>query len=286
MSNETTPAVKVRIAGTGPETEAVGAVPVREPEAAGMLPRVKSALELVVAVATVVYALGYLCWALFSWDQGFGLPPALEGQYLIAGAVPALLLVALAFGLVGLRHLLRRDRQISARDKRVGQWLQYVATAAVIAGFVVGRITGDGSPLTALIFAGVAMFGAAAFFSSDKLDQFFARGISWYLLIVAPVMVVALIQLYVTRVFRFLPSEFGGPALAAVRLDLKKDELAPETLALLMGGAVAEGETLRTRALRVVMAPGDFYLVMLDGSPGPSHVKLRADTVRAITPER
>jgi hypothetical protein len=135
-----------------------------------------------------------------------------------------------------------------------------------------------------LISIGLVLCLIAWFLSPDRLDRMFARGAAWYLRIFAPLVFLALFQLYVTRLFPYLPSEFGGPAMQAVRLDLKKSELSPETSRLLATAPDGQGDTVRTGVVRIVMAPGDFYLVLLAGDAKSKHVKIRADAVRAIIP--
>jgi uncharacterized membrane protein len=77
----------------------------------GFLARAKASIDGLVTVATAVYALGYFSWAYYSWDRGLGLPPGLEGQYFIAGIVPALLLILLALTVIGLARLAAKGRK-------------------------------------------------------------------------------------------------------------------------------------------------------------------------------
>ncbi|HEX2855773.1 MAG TPA: hypothetical protein VHO24_21230 [Opitutaceae bacterium] len=256
-----------------PETEAES----------GFLPRVKNLLEVVVSVATVVYALGYLSWAFYSWDHDFGLPPALEGQYLISGLVPAGLLVAFILTLYGLGWVRTKShRPPTDKDRQRGKFLLVAGTWLIVAGFGTRWFN---HPITGsvMIILGLLLHAISWWFSSNRTDQKFFYGATWYFTLMSPLVFVAFFHAFIVRVFPHLPSEFGGPAMQAVTLDLKKSELSSETLELLSARATGDAETVRTGRLRIVMPPGDFYLVLVekDGKPA-THVKMKADAVRAI----
>jgi hypothetical protein len=251
-----------------------------------ILPRVNNVFELVVSAATIVYALGYLSWAFYSWDRDFGLPPALEGQYLISGLVPAAILIVFLLAQYGLRWLLAKLREpLTNTQERRGVILLRLATGLIVAGFI-SRWLDFSQVGGALIVIGGVLCIASWWFSADKTDRRFAQGFTWYLSVASTLIFFALFHLFVVHVFPYLPSELGGPAMRAVKLDLKKTEFSPETLALLALETPADGETVRTGSLRIVMPPGDFYVVLLGDSGKPSHLKIRAEAVSAIIPER
>jgi hypothetical protein len=257
-----------------------------EPEESGLIPRVKHGLEVVISVATVVYSLGYLSWAFYSWEHGFGLPPALEGQYLVSGLVPAFLIIVLALVLLGLLRLIEKTkRPPTPNEVRWGKILEFTGAAFFIAGLGTGKLGGPQGVATTLVALGALLTVIGSTFSPKKWDRLFIRGSAWYMAIVAPLIFFALFQLYVTRLFPRLPSEFGGPAMKAVKLDLKKAELSPETLELLAARSTGETETVRTGTVRVLMPPGDYYLVLIEINGKSTHVKMRADAVRAIIPD-
>jgi hypothetical protein len=246
---------------------------------------VKNFAEVAVSVTTFIYALGYLSWAFYSWARGFGLPPALEGQYLISGLMPAALLLVFWFALLGLRAVVRETRQEPTfQSKRWSNRLQIAGVVFLAVAFVLDKLGSPKGLGATLVGLGALVTGIAWSFSPKRTDRVFVRWTAWYLVVVAPVAFIALFMLFVTRVFPHLPSEFGGPAMKAVMLDLKKTELSADTLELL--GATPSGgdETVRTGSVQVLMAPGDFYLVLIENGGKPTHVKMRADAVRAIVP--
>lgn len=251
---------------------------------AGMLPRVKNLLEVVVSVATVIYALGYLSWAFYSWDRDFGLPPALEGQYLISGLVPTGILVAFILTLYGLGWLRAKNhRPLNEKDPPRRNFFLIAGTWLIIAGFV-ARWFGYPISGSATIVLGLAFHAVSWWFSASRLDRRFFHGATWYFTLMSPLIFVGLFHAFIVRVFPHLPSEFGGPAMRAVRLDLKKSELSSESLELLSARATNDAETVRTGRLRIVMPPGDFHLVLFEKDGKPAHLKMRSDAVRVIAP--
>lgn len=250
----------------------------------GFLPRVKNLLEVVVSVATVIYAFGYLSWAFYSWDHDFGLPPALEGQYLISGLVPAGLLVAFLLTLYGLGWLRsKKHRPPSEKDPQRRHFFLTAGTWLILAGFV-ARWFGYSTSGTVAIILGLTFHAVSWWFSPNRIDRGFFYGFMWYFTLMSPLIFLAFFHVFIVRIFPHLPSEFGGPAMRAVTLDLKKAELSPETLELFSAQSTSDAETVRTGRLRIVMPPGDFYLVLFEKDGKPTHVKMRADAVRAINP--
>jgi hypothetical protein len=264
-----------------------GVAPVPASGESGVVGRVKSGIETIVAAATIIYALGYLSWAFYAWDQNFGVAPALEGQYFGPGLVLAILLSLVGLTYYGLVLLLRisPDKR-SVTHRRWKLSLQWTGTALIVLNLIAAKII----KLPALDpwagIAGIGCFGVSWFFSTDKMDRVFARGTTWYLFAVAPIFVFALFQLFVTRVFAHLPSEFGGPAARAVQLDVKKTEVSAETMALLGAAPAAESEIVRTKVVRVVMKSGDLYVVRTTEGAGTAPVTIHVDAVRAIIPTR
>lgn len=247
----------------------------------------KSSIEFFVSAATVVYALGYLSWAYYSWEERLDLPPALEGQYVVAGVVPALLLILLWLAIAGLsvaQAKLRRRAKPS--DRKWHRALNTAGLVLIVAGFVAKYGAISESVYGTLISIGLLLVLIALFFSTQKTDRLFARGVLWYGIVAAPVLSLALVGIYVTRLFPYLPAEFGGPATSCVKVDLKKSELAETTLNQLvdripLGSAP---EMIQSRSVEMLSPPGRYYLIAISNSGTRRFVKINTDLVRAIVP--
>jgi hypothetical protein len=256
-------------------------------EAPRPLERAKSSIDFLVSSATVVYALGYLSWAVYSWDRGLDLPPALEGQYFIAGIVPALLLVLLLLIVAGLAKL--RARLSAPAKKSDRGWhkiLDSVGLALIFGGALSSYLTKHEWIYATMLPLGGAALGISWFFSPEKIDRAFARGFSWYGLFAAAVLSFALMLAYATKVFPYLPSEFGGPEVGCASLDLKRSDFSDATLELLTLQNVAgsQAEVVRSRPVNMLSAPGRYYLIAVSNSPSAKYMKVKTELVHAIVP--
>ena len=253
----------------------------------GVLAGLGLAIEVAVSGAALVYALGYLTWAFVLWEHDIGFPPALEGQYLIAGLVPAAILglvVLLVAGLLRLLVLIRKD----ATEFRIrsAKRLQGLATVRSLGGFVCLAVLSDSTAGGLLIVTGMLGFVGSWMFATSRLDRWAARGTIWYLIVASPFLCFVPLQWYATRLSVHLPAEFGGPVIKRVRLDIAPAEFSAETLSLFGIQPASGADTLRTGPLRVMMVPGDLLVVMAGDGTKPVPVRIRSDLVRAIIPDR
>jgi hypothetical protein len=187
--------------------------------------RAKSSVEVVLALASILYALGYASWALYAWEFQLGVPPALEAQYLVAGVSPALILLLLSAILVQLRRLARAPR---VPHKKAQNTLETAGTLATLAGvglLLLGRGYG-----WIVLFAGAVLYGAGSFFSGSPMDRFFIKGFTWSGSAAAVILGLMTILLYSTRVFPKVPVELGGPRVQCVTVDLDRRNFSAETL--------------------------------------------------------
>jgi hypothetical protein len=195
------------------------------PSAPDPISRAKSSVDVVLALASILYALGYASWALYAWKFQLGIPPALEAQYLVAGVGPAVILLFLAAILVRLRQLARTPR---VPQKKIQNALEGTGTLATVVGgglLLLGRNYG-----WIALFAGGVLYGAGAFFSASPMDRFFIKGVTWSGAAAAVLLGLMTILLYATRVFPRVPVELGGPRLQCVTVDVDPRNFSRETL--------------------------------------------------------
>lgn len=253
----------------------------------GVLAGMGLAIEVAVSGAAIVYALGYLTWAFVLWEYEIGFPPALEGQYLIAGLVPAAILGLVVLFVAGLLRLLVHIQK-EATDFRV-RWakrLQWFATCLSLGGFVCLAVLSDSTAGGVLISTGMLGFVGSWMFAVSRLDRWAARGTIWYFIVASPFLCFVPLQWYATRLSVHLPAEFGGPVISRVKLDLAPAELSAETRSLLGVQLAVGADTVRTGLLRVMLVPGDLIVVMAGDGAKPVPVRIRSDLVRAIIPDR
>ena len=251
------------------------------------LTRAKATLDVVLAGATLLYAFGYGAWAVYAWETQLGVPPALHSQYLIAGVVPALILLFLFLILRALERLRFRLRgEPGARAKRIGGALTTAGVAFVVVGGFVGGVA-HRDP-TVLVGAGLALFlGGTLTAPRDRADRWFAVGTSWYLSVSTSLLALVVFLLYATRVFPKLPTELGGPRPQCVRLDVDARRLSRYTLDALEDPTAARRDSLvvRTKPLFLLLQADQYVLAPVDSAVRRRAFRLNEGVVMAVFPD-
>jgi hypothetical protein len=87
-------------------------------------------------------------------------------------------------------------------------------------------------------------------------------------------------------VFPYLPSEFGGPEVSCVSLDLKRNDFSEATLELVTARdrPGTQTEIVRSRSLNLLSAPGRYYLIAVPSNGKVRYMKMNTDLVHAIVP--
>lgn len=249
--------------------------------------RAKSILDVTIAVATLLYAFGYGAWAIYAWDRELGVPPVLQSQYLIAGVVPALIVLALFLVLRALGRLRVRLRgEPGERARRIGRVLNGAGVAVVVLGWLAGRVF-HFEPFP-VMFAGLALLLAGTLIApQDRSDRWFAVGASWYLSASAALLAVVVFLLYSARLFAHLPAELGGPSPQCVTLDIDAHRVSRSTLESLSDSTSTrlDSVVVRTKPF-LLLFQGDLYvLAPVDTFVRGRAFRLKADVVTAVFPD-
>jgi len=255
----------------------------------------------------VLYGLGYLVWSYNAWRNHLGQLPAIEFQYLMAGVVPAFILL-IAWAATGYFS--------SIRDKTIAIFERYKALrlGSLIACFVIAAVT---SNMTALIDKGWISIGV----TKQQLFNYTSP----------VVLVLAYLSLlpYLTpehykgtyvgvqlRVYQYaipvafcwyslvlyfelyprLPQELGGPEPRYAYVSLVQDEIAPSLLSALVSDRPTDAapnskpKVVRSSKLRVYFSNSDYMLVRTTANSAAAGgnlkdvplYELRKDVIRAI----
>jgi hypothetical protein len=245
-----------------------------------------------IVLATVVYVLGYACWAVHARLNELGPIPALDAQYFIAGAFPALVITISYLGIRLILWIARgRTRKLSPLQEKAGKVLGFIGMGLMFAGVLTNYLLREGESRIYQYFtyAAAAFIYAAAFFSRktpERIMQRLALGILWMFLFMGGVY---FLGQYVVNWFPQVPQEFGGPSPRMVELDLKTEVLSRATAdQLLPDGQPAELKgTRRSRPVYLLFDGGDLVLVKRDPGPvsadNPVH-RLRKSAVLGVFP--
>lgn len=208
----------------------------------------KSAGELrdgFLVVGATLYFLGYVTWALNSWQRGLGLLPALESQYFIAGIVPAAVILAsyalVKLGVSGVSKLQEWLRRHISKHRRLG-CLLFIISPTFFCLSLLSAIKGWSPPVTVAFFI---LFLLSAIVAPDMNDSSASRRTTrimesaLLILIVGASGLVAL-AFYLAVIYPTLPQALGGVKPRAVCLDVSTQDLSEETLAALIRKPAAE----------------------------------------------
>jgi len=241
------------------------------------LTRAKSFFDVLFAGATLLYALGYSSWALYAWDMQLGVPPLLNSQYLVAGVIPALIVVTSFLIVAWLRKVRGKIKhEPSEKRKRIGRVLKGAGGTLIVLSALI-ELIGFSNVYWAVAAPGLLCFAAGALLSpTDWIDRWFAIGTAWYLSASVILLSFSLVLLYSSRVFPKLPPELGGPSPQCVTLDVDPRQLSANTTASLMekdGTAGTPAVVVRTKPL-FLLFPGSLYIL------APSDTTIRGKAFR------
>jgi hypothetical protein len=251
-----------------------------EPAPAGWRAHLAAFAELrdtIVFGFSALYVLGYATWALYSSDRGLGVLPPLEGQYFLAGVVPLVILAA-AYGIV---RAMRPAPTESGRA-RSATWVKRTGWAIPVIALISLMLPrlGEASATWMMLAVNAAMFGV--FILRARSGE---RGVIWWMVPAVLLLVIVAGGLYATRLFPFIPAEFGGPQPTCVTLDVAAASLSRETTAAL---GVPTGElssAVRSAPLWLHFSGGGLLVVSRErGRPVPHVLRLHDSTVTAFAP--
>jgi len=225
--------------------------------------------DATLVLAGVAYALGYLSWAIYASDHGWGLAPVLDAQYFTAGIFPVLIVIAACFVGWWLRWVSQWVRKpVSAFGTRVRSILEVAGTLSVLAGFILILVFKHTAPVSgALMIAigGVAVI-ISSFLSREKVDSWYNRfvlGLAWVYL---PLIGTLAFLFYTTKIFPDLPQAFGGPRPQRVQLDVDVSKVSPDTLRLLAPhwqSGQASQSIARSRIVYLVFQSRDYVFLWI-----------------------
>lgn len=254
-----------------------------------LLTRAKAILDVSLAGATLLYALGYSAWAVYAWDMKLGVPPLLHSQYLVAGVIPAVILLSIFVILRALRGLrVKLKGEPGEKAKRVGAALKNLAGVLLIIGWLLEYVVRSKVPSLVLVGPGLALFLIGIVIAPmDRGDRWFAAGASWYLSVSVTLLAVVLFFLYVARLFPRIPPELGGPSPQCVTLDVDAHQLSRYTLDRLVAAAPTRHDSLalHTKPLFLILQGDSYVLAPVDTTIRGRAFRLKEEVVVAVFPD-
>jgi hypothetical protein len=244
------------------------------------LKQLGDARDGVLVVASCVYIVGYMTWAIYCWRHHLGSARALDMQYFVIGGP-----VALAFALLvatirqsrrALAAVLRRYYLLRPRTQRTivliaGGGASVLALAKVIGG---DRVN-DGVVLPIAI---AFVFIQTLITDPKREVPLMAR---FYLVAVSLALATSFIVFYVTRAYEHIPQAFGGGRPRRAVLELKAADLSPAMLRRL-ASLPAPGTAMTVSDEVLVLARLSESLIVAPPNSSGEVVELRDETIVGI----
>jgi len=256
----------------------------------------------------VLYGLGYLVWSYNAWKNGLGQLPGLDFQYLIAGLVPAAVILLAGAAIRSFSRLQERTLSFLRRHPKLRR-LSISTIAIIQVGLSLAMFAADKewipqtwltkeeltkytAPAVMLILYYMLLLQAPS--RTNRSMRWMARLSDVYQYVIAAFFCWYSLVIYFDLYPR-LPQELGGPEPRCAYADLRKDEISFQSLSALTKPGVEtvspEIEVIRSRKLMVYFAGGEHFLVRTspDGASTSAEELRRAplyelhkDVIRAV----
>jgi tetratricopeptide (TPR) repeat protein len=239
-------------------------------------------------VPAVAYVAGLVVWSLNAARNDLGPQVAANLQYLVAGVIPALVvLAALALLFFVLPAPAWTRHWLASRKPRLRRVLAQVVNVTVAATLILIVIASpthlDDVVAPELLVIGFAASWILALFVNEEGWLFNLMWKAWGVLGVVFLLTFAF-EFYAEAVYPRLPQALGGGAPRCAQLDIQTSALSSETVASLAPGASGStAETVRTAKVDILFARDDVLFVRRRGTveKAATH-ELRGDAVRAV----
>jgi ABC-type multidrug transport system fused ATPase/permease subunit len=245
--------------------------------------------QIVLGLSSLFYVAGYLSWAYYAWQNGLGFLTPLREQYFIAGVVPVFLIILIILFLnqhfIFSKHLTNWWKSMERkRGIRI-----YALTIVIYILFLIGmvillRLDDEGEHFIMLSFL-LFLWLTPTYFLTHNNNTAAIRTFAWPFM--SLIMLVLSFKIYAVSIFPILPREFGGPEGTFVKLDLKREEISPQTLAFVSDSATRldTSKVFRTNLVYLIFDGGDMVLLEHIDSPYIKF-KLKRESIQAVFPEK
>jgi hypothetical protein len=240
--------------------------------------------DAAVALAGLIYILGYLAWSYYAWRYHLGPVPALQGQYFVAGfAVAAIFGAAASIGIFITRAAdVWWPAVLESRSSSMRRLL-FAATVVILFAAIVGSWT---SPFATFAAMAVFPFVVSGFHLTRTSVKLIRAILFAYVALIAFVAVLRVVE----RWYPSWPQELGGGKPRKAYLTLRKSDAIGGSLASLRNRfsvASPEAEVYDTVPVYVLVRTSDSLVVALQApntefNGEPSRFEVPATAIAAI----
>lgn len=279
-----------------PETSATLTAQTSEPQPKTGLQRLGELRDPLLVLVTLVYGVGYLVWSIHAYQENLGLLPALEPQYLAAGAIPVLILWAAWRGRRLPKSLVESvsDRVQRAKGRQV--WVYFgIGISAFVGAYLVLSLARKYS-ITTGMSADAARWAVfkqnlwAVVANILLITAFLIAGAKWFakalLYFMAFIYAFFVLIAYLFVIYPNIPQEFGGVRPRCAYLDITRNQISePMQKELFPEDALKSNESVaRSVKLQNYFADKEIMLVRpYDADRKRSVLEIRKSVVQAVT---
>jgi len=148
-----------------------------------------------------VYVLGYLVWSVHAWQEGLGLLPALELQYLLAGSLLVLILLAALLTGMGSMRLMQATARRDESSRRPAMPLVSILLGAGVTIVVMSLLILADQEIVLAPLIGAFVVGGFAWVLLSWKELIPSRPEYWPLVYVTGQVAVAATVFYITIVY-------------------------------------------------------------------------------------
>jgi hypothetical protein len=241
-------------------------------------------------IGGLLYVLGYILWSAHALDEGLGLLPALELQYLLAGSLLAVILLICGLLGVAIRRLVdlgfRWSRDITRpRAVRVAARGMIVvpSLAPVLAG--VGLWYAADTDVNSLAFYGAVALFLVLWWLVERVAPRFAKqyDVPFYVATIGATFALGAIPFLIKVVYPKVPQEIGGVKPRCGYVEMSRTDASSSLARELLPSAQGETRIARSRKLSIFFSGGDSYIVRARHLRGAHTYELRKQVVKAVS---
>jgi hypothetical protein len=231
-----------------------------------------------------LYVLGYIVWSVHALDEGLGLLPALELQYLLAGSLLALILlssVLLGVALMRVAYASEDWKQSPhAFVKRLGPAMPFLIGGGVtVLAYALMSFAGHG-----LLAAALGMVGGALLWllsSVEPIQRRFERSLA--VVYMGGLVAVASTVLFVTVFYPKVPQAIGGVKPQCGYVEVARADASAVLEQELFDPAQTDTDIARSRELSILFSGGDTYVVRARNLDNARTYEVRKDIIKSAS---
>jgi hypothetical protein len=217
--------------------------------------------DVVIFLASIIYIIGYVTWASYSYYRKLGTVKALDAQYFVIGIPVAIIIILVVTILSKLsiwidawyQYLSRLDLEVTVIAIIVLNALTVITATNAIRTF-------HKNPRRSSILIMISWFAAVLIPDSGGFLRLTAN-----VVLVALTLVIfgAVIIIYVTRIYELIPHSLGGGRCRTARLDLMKDKISSALLKELASNPADNHPIIRSCDVTVVSVSDSWMLIRI-----------------------